>query len=272
MVIQLKTVYIDVLITVNIFVDFILLLCTQKLLNIRAKLLRVIIAGISGGFFSLAALLPTMPFGLNFLSDIIFAAAMVFIAFGFGNPKIFLRRVAVYFALSFSFCGLMIFVYNTFHPAGMEIYNDTVYFNISPFMLIILSLVSYYTMKLIKRVTKGVCGKKVCQIEIAVNEEITSFSAAVDTGCTVKEPFSGDYVIIAEDAILRDLRFRNDTMRVIPFESLGGSGFIRGYRVKSIKIDGKEVEQDVYLGVCNNVLKGEIKALVPYELIECEVI
>ena len=30
MVIQLKTVYIDVLITVNIFVDFILLLCTQK--------------------------------------------------------------------------------------------------------------------------------------------------------------------------------------------------------------------------------------------------
>ena len=268
----MKTVYIDVLMTVNIFVDFFLLLCTQKLLGIRAKLLRVISGSVAGGVFSLAALFPSMPFGLNFLSDLIFASAIILIAFGFGSPKVFIRRAAVYFALSFTFCGIMIFVYNTFHPAGMEIYNDTVYFNISPFMLIILSLVSYYTMKLIKRLTKGVCGKKVCQIEIAVNEEITSFSAAVDTGCTVKEPFSGDYVIIAEDAILRDLRFRNDTMRVIPFESLGGSGYIRGYRVNSIKIDGKDVEQDVYLGVCENVLKGEIKALVPYELIECEVI
>ena len=166
----------------------------------------------------------------------------------------------------------MIFVYNTFHPAGMEIYNDTVYFNISPFLLIILSLVSYYIMKLIKRLTKGVCGKKICQIEIELNNDATSFLAAVDTGCNVKEPFSGDYVIIAEDSILRDLHLCNDKMRVIPFESLGGKGFMRGYRLSSLKIDGKESEQDVYLGVCENVLNGEIKALVPYELTESEVI
>ena len=268
----MKTVYIDVLITVNIFVDFFLILCTQKLLNIRAKLLRIIFGSLAGGVFSLAALLPPMPFGLNFLSDLLFAALIILIAFGFSGTKTFIRRAAVYFALSFTFCGVMIFVYNTFHPAGMEIYNDTVYFNISPFLLIILSLVSYYIMKLIKRLTKGVCGKKVCQIEIELNNDATSFLAAVDTGCNVKEPFSGDYVIIAEDSILRDLHLCNDKMRVIPFESLGGKGFIRGYRLSSLKIDGKESEQDVYLGVCENVLNGEIKAIVPYELTESEVI
>lgn len=114
--------------------------------------------------------------------------------------------------------------------------------------------------------------KKICQIEIELNNDATSFLAAVDTGCNVKEPFSGDYVIIAEDSILRDLHLCNDKMRVIPFESLGGKGFIRGYRLSSLKIDGKESEQDVYLGVCENVLNGEIKALVPYELTESEVI
>ena len=61
-------------------------------------------------------------------------------------------------------------------------------------------------------------------------------------------------------------------MRVIPFGSLGGNGFIRGYRVSRLKIDGRESEHDVYLGVCENVLKGEIKALVPYEITEGEVI
>ena len=184
----------------------------------------------------------------------------------------FLRRVAVYFALSFAFCGLMVFVCTTFHPKGMEICNDTVYFNISPFLLIILTLVCYYTTRLLKRLTKGVRGKSTCNIEISMGGAETSFLAAVDTGCTVKEPFSGDYVIIAEEEILRDLHLCNDKMRVIPFESLGGKGFIRGYRLSSLKIDGKESEQDVYLGVCENVLNGEIKALVPYELTESEVI
>lgn len=268
----MKTVYIDVLITVNIFVDLILLLCTQKLLNIRARLFRIILGSLSGGLFSLAALMPTMPFGLNLLFDLLFAATIILIAFGFGMPKTFIRRVAVYFALSFSFCGFMIFVYNQFHPVGIDILNDTVYINISPVLLIILSLISYYMLKLIKRLTKGICGKSACQIEVGINQRITSFLAAVDTCCHVKEPFSGNYVIIAEDNLLRDLHFSHDTMRIIPFESLGGEGFIRGYRINSLKIDGKEVGQHVYLGVCKNVLKGEIKALVPYELIECEVI
>ncbi|MBQ1716762.1 MAG: sigma-E processing peptidase SpoIIGA, partial [Ruminococcus sp.] len=243
-----------------------------KLLDARASLLRVILGSLLGGVFSLAALLPKLPFGLNLISDLVFAALIVLVSLGFGGMRVFLRRVAVYFGLSFGFCGLMVFVYTTFHPKGMEIYNDTVYFNISPFLLIILTLACYYTTRLLKRLTKGVCGKSTCHIEISMDGTETSFLAVVDTGCTVKEPFSGDYVIIAEDSILRDLHLCNDKMRVIPFESLGGKGFIRGYRLSSLKIDGKESEQDVYLGVCENVLNGEIRALVPYELTESEVI
>ncbi|MBR1481714.1 MAG: sigma-E processing peptidase SpoIIGA [Ruminococcus sp.] len=264
----MKTVYIDVLITVNIFIDFILLLCTQKLLNIRARMLRVILGSVAGGLCSLAALFPSLPFGLNIMSDLLFAAVIILTAFGFGRAKLFIRRVAVFFALSFSFCGLMLFIYHAFHPAGMEIYNDTVYFNISPLLLIILTLVSYYATKLYRRLTKGSCGQHACRIELAINHCSTSFPAVIDTGCKVKEPFSGDYVIIAEETILHDLRFQNVTMRIIPFESLGGEGILRGYKADEVKIDGKEVEQGVYLGVCDNVLKGELKALVPYALIE----
>lgn len=266
----MRTVYIDVLITVNIFVDFFLLLCTKRLLNIRAKLWRLIAGSVTGGFFSLSALLPRMPFGLNLLSDLLIAAVMILTAFGFGGAKRFLRRVAVCFALSFGFCGLMMFIYTTFEPEGMEIYNDTVYFNISPFLLIILTLICYYTLRLIKRLTKGVCGKSACNIEITLNGGTVCFCAAVDTGCTVKEPFSGDYVIIAESEILRDLHLDDATIRVIPFESLGGEGYLRGYKAERVRIDGRELTQGVYLGVCENTLKGEIKALTPSELLKNE--
>lgn len=84
----------------------------------------------------------------------------------------------------------------------------------------------------------------------------------------MKEPFSGDYVIIAEEEILRDLRLRDDTIRIIPFESLGGKGILRGYRADSVRINGKRLDSDVYLGVCeNNILTGEIKALAPSDLL-----
>ena len=259
----MTTVYVDVLITVNIFIDFLLILCVKKLLDVRASLLRVILGSLLGGVFSLAALLPKLPFGLNLLSDLVFAALIVLTSLGFGGLRVFLRRVAVYFGLSFAFCGLMVFVYTTFHPKGMEIYNDTVYFNISPFLLIILTLVCYYTTRLLKRLTR----KSTCHIEISVDGTETSFLAVVDTGCTVKEPFSGDYVIIAEEEILRDLHLRDDTIRIIPFESLGGKGILRGYRADSVRINGKRLDSDVYLGVCENILTGEIKALAPSGLL-----
>lgn len=268
MVTALKTIYIDVLITVNLFADFLLLLGTRQLLSIRAKLWRMTAGAAVGGLCSLCALLPRLPFGLNLLLDFIVAAAVVLCAFGFGGLKNFIRRVAVLFALSFCFCGLMTLLYTTFQPEGMEIFNNTVYFNISPVLLIILTLVCYYTTRLVRRLTKGVCGKSTCQTEIYLNGESAVFIAAIDTGCSVKEPFSGESVIIAEDAILQDLRLENATMRVIPFESLGGSGMLRGYRLERLVIDGKESDKGAYLGVCDGVLKGEVRALMPYDLIK----
>lgn len=63
------------------------------------------------------------------------------------------------------------FLYNAFKPKGMEVYNDTVYFNISPVLLIILTLVCYYILKLTKILTKGGNGSGVCKVEIKVNEQ-----------------------------------------------------------------------------------------------------
>ena len=264
------TVYIDVLITVNIFIDFFLILCTKTLLHISQKLSRLIFGAVLGGVFSLAALLPRIPFGLNLIFDAALAVPIILVSFGFCSFKLFLKRFIVYFFCSFFFCGIMIFVYTSFKPKSMEIYNDVIYFNISPFLLIILTLVCYYTLRLLQRLTKGVCGRSTCNVEIALGGSRTSFFAAVDTGCTAKEPFSGEYVIFAEEGILRDLRLRDDKIRIIPFESLGGGGIVKGYRADSVIIDGKRLNSGVYLGVCQNILSGEIKALVPSVLLADE--
>ena len=264
----MRTVYIDVLITVNIFIDFFLILCTRNFLHIRVSLKRMILGSIFGGSLSLVALFPAQPALINLVINLFSATAIIFITFGKSNLKCYITRVAVYFLCSFAFCGIMIFIYTTFKPSGMEIYNDVVYFNISPVILIILTLVCYYILKLIKRLTKGVCGGDTCNVEICISDVSDTFIAKIDTGCNVKEPFSGEYVIIAERSVIENIHPDETKMRVIPFSSLGGEGYIKGFKPKCVKIDGKELTEGVYIGICCNVIKGDIKALVPNEILK----
>lgn len=55
--------------------------------------------------------------------------------------------------------------------------------------------------------------------------------------------------------------------QVIPFESLGGNR-CKGFPPDKVKIDGKEICKNIYIGICNDVLKGDVKAIIPYELVK----
>ena len=61
----MKSVYIDVLITVNVFIDFILILCTKKALCINTSFKKMLLASLLGGVQSLIALFPPLPFFLH---------------------------------------------------------------------------------------------------------------------------------------------------------------------------------------------------------------
>lgn len=90
----------------------------------------------------------------------------------------------------------------------------------------------------------------------------------IDTGCNLVEPFSGNYVIIAEQNIFDDYVPDETKTRIIPFESLGGNGIVKGFPPDKVKIDGKEICKSIYIGICNDVLKGDVKAIIPYELVK----
>lgn len=226
----------------------------------------MILGSILGGVLSLVALLPMLVFPINIVIDIISAALIILVSFGVCGIKAFLKRIAVYFSLSFSFCGIMLGIYTAFKPKGMEIYNDVVYFNISPVLLIILTVICYYIQYIIRRLTKGEGGFDICNVEVIINENSYSFPAKVDTGCNLKEPFSGDYVIVVEKSLIDNYNPSDDNSRIIPFESLGGCGIIKGFKPNGIKIDGVNKDNCIYIGICNNILTGDIKALIPEEL------
>lgn len=262
----MRAVYVDVLITVNVFIDFFLILCTKKSLHLNATYKRMILGAVLGGGLSLVALVPKLSFVINIIIDIAGACIIVFTAFGKCSGLLYVKRVVVYFSFSFLFCGIMMFICSTFKPTGMAIINDVVYFNISPVVLIMLTLICYYILRLIKKFAGTDLGGDVRNIEIVADDKKICFAAKVDTGCNLREPFSGNLVIVVEKKLLDGFSPSDSKKRIIPFSSLGGSGIIEGFLPKEIKIDGIKYTDNVYVGICENVIKGEVGALIPAEL------
>ena len=263
----MKNVYIDILITVNFFIDYFLLLCTKKFLGIHIKYYRLVIGSIIGGITSLSALLPTLSWGLNILIDLLIAILIITITFGKCKIQTYVKRVVVYFTISFTFCGIMIFIYINFKPSNMGIFNDVVYFDISPIILIILTMLCYYVMLLIKKFTRNIFHNYICNVEVEIEKKAYTFTAKIDSGCNLKEPFSGNSVIIAEKNLFDNFEFPENKFRIIPFETLSGKGVIKGFATDRVIIDGKPIIYPVYVGICENVFKDDTKALVPLEII-----
>ena len=75
-----------------------------------------------------------------------------------------------------------------------------------------------------------------------------------------------DYVIITEHKIIDYYSPEEFSVRLIPFESLGGKGILKGFKPDMVIIDGKELADSVYIGICENILNGDVKALIPNEI------
>lgn len=263
----MRTVYVDVLIVVNMVIDWIMLLSAGRLLKLSTKPRRVLLGGAAGSVCSLAALLPKLAPPVNLLLDIGFAALMVFTAYGRASPKNFFIRTLTLFAVSFSFCGAMIFICTVFHPSGIAVVNDVVYFNINPVVLILLTLCCFYSLKLFSRITRKDFGKRICLVSVKIGGSVSEFQAIVDSGCHVTEPFSGNFVIIADKSCINSISLTNFPIRIIPYQSLGGNGILKGIMTEEASIDGIPLSEHIYIGLCSGIIKGDIKAIVPYELI-----
>ena len=262
--IGVHTIYVDVLVVINMFEDFLLLLCVKYILRLKVKYLRVIAASVIGGISSVSVLLPSVNFLFSIIIRLLLGASLAFIAFGYKSGKQFIKTSFTLIILSFLFSGAMIFFYLAVKPDGMYIVNDMVYFDISPVLLIILTVLIYFILFIYRKVFQNHARSGlVHSVKILYKNNKAEFKCKTDSGCNVKEPFSGSSVIIAEKSQLGDINVNEQSLRIIPFESLGGSGIIKGFKPDEVYIDGSKVNEEIYIGICDNVINSEIKGLMP---------
>ena len=98
-----QVIYIDVLICVNLVINYFLILATSKFLYLKLKRLRLILGEVLGAVYSLYILLPDYSVFVSLIIRLFMAVTIMGAVFGFKNFKILAKSVAYFFVVSFLF-------------------------------------------------------------------------------------------------------------------------------------------------------------------------
>lgn len=242
------TVYADILIAVNIITDYFLLRLTASLSSKSPSLLRITSGAVLGGLFSLWIFADVKGFLLNLAFNIFSAAVLTAVVFGFGNLKVYLRRLFTLFGVSFLYAGAMLLLQNTLSPYGLTVHNSVVYFNISPLYLALFSAVGYLLASLLKgALKKNNTEAEACTVTAVLNKKTVEIKGIIDTGNSLSDPFGLSEIIIVSPegfAPFKNEENLSRRFRAIPVKTVGGESLLEGYRIDKavINTSGKRVE------------------------------
>ncbi len=259
------TVYIDVLLAINLYINYFLIRGTALFLhrNISAK--RTLAAASVGALFSLCIFLPELPFILTVLIKTISGAATAFAAFGYRGLSDFIIDILCFMVISFMYAGLMMALWSYAAPLGMYYRNGAAYFDVPMIAVAIFTAIAYAVVRFIRYLSdKRTISAEIKDITISHLSRCVTIKAIPDTGNSLCDLFSGTPVIICRMAAIDAITPENirtylsgstdviEAIRLVPCHTVGGSALIPIFRADDILLDGKRV--DALIGVSKNEL------------------
>ncbi|MBQ7809906.1 MAG: sigma-E processing peptidase SpoIIGA [Clostridia bacterium] len=265
----MQTIYVDTLLCVNMFIDYIMLYSVRKILRINSKAVLLLPASILAAVSTLGVFLPFYTKLFSVIYRVVSGTLTILVAFGLTSLKKFLIRLVTYIGISISFSGFIVLIWLMLKPKGVAVYNDAVYFDISPVMLILCTLIAFISLSVLEKLkTKHNPKIKIHKVTVFYENTECTFNSMVDTGCNLKEPFSGLPVIIAEKELIDENEIKAEKLRLVPYRTLSGDGLLKAFKPEKTLIDGREVKDGCYIGISNGRLTNEIKSLMGSEITE----
>lgn len=272
-------VYVDILILVNLLVNYFLLLTVRGFLHVPAGRGRVFLGALAGAFGSLVIFLPQPHWSIGLLYRLAISAVMVLVCFFPVSRRLFLKLLGLLYLASFGFAGFMLALWAMGQSSGLLMNNGILYLPVSPLLLLILAVAAYVVMALLRRFTGPREPKnRFCTLHITHGGKQVQLCGKIDTGSTLQEPFSHKPALVVEktavlsllpQCLLRDAPPSgwDSGIRMIPYHAVSGAGYLPGFVPDQLEItaDGERREvSGCWLAVCGQRLgSGEFQALVP---------
>ncbi len=271
-------IYADVLIVLNAYVDYILILSTEKIFKSNIKLHRRILGAFVGSLTSLMIFVPIKSELISISVGIVSTVIISLICFGFKSIRLMIKACVVMYLLSCTYCGIMFLLWRITQNSSIVINNNVVYFDISPLFLIISTVICYVIVTFVSKLILRRQAISTCMLDITFGCVSVNLRGMIDTGNTLHDSLSGLPVIIIDkisgiSIVGTDLNSADaDTLltldlngfRYIPCSSVAGSGCLPAFRPDSIILcmNGEYSFISAYIAVSDSTFADGFNAIV----------
>ena len=193
------TVYVDLLFGLNTLINYLLLRGSAALGGCPVRLWRLALAAVLGGSYAVAAVLP----GLTGLQGTIYqglcAALMLLTAFGWKRNTI--KQGLFFLGLSFAFSGMVLVAVQLAEPDFLLL-GGRAYYAVSTPTLLLLAGLSYTFAAVVLAGCGTHTGGDIIPLRLHLAGRELPLRALRDTGNTLRDPMTGQPVLIAAQAAL----------------------------------------------------------------------
>jgi stage II sporulation protein GA (sporulation sigma-E factor processing peptidase) len=239
-------VYLDVFFMINFIMDYMIILITSRIAKVKKKRIRQLAGAGCGALYSVIVIKPLTNHLFKItLVNILIAAVMVLISFGFTSASVYIKNVFLLFVVSFTMSGIINYLYYSTvigkYVRNVLSGNSNKVVNARKFILV--SVLAYILLSAIVRIIFSV--RKDMELYYDVKITFRGKSVVVrglyDTGNGLTEPVNGKMVHIAEYKILKPLlegdEKAKENIYVIPFHSIGEEdGIMYGIRMDEMVV------------------------------------
>ena len=238
------TVYVDGILLLNFFFDFLLLLTTAIILKRNVKMFRIILGAFIGSLSILVLFFKINSFEL-FLIKVYLGFLMCIVTFGFKNIKYFGTNMGTFYVVSILLGGFLYYLNLEFSYKhdGLIFYHKGVSVNVI-FLCIFSPIILYIYIRQVRMYKSRVCN---CyKVRVYIGRKVLNLNGYMDSGNTLC--FKGRPVIITNI----DNQFRSKKY-LVPYTSVSGVSLIECIRVSRVEVLGLGEFKDVYLGFSKNM-------------------
>ena len=238
-------VYLDLVMFINFFLDFLLLLGVCILLKRNVKLGKIIFGAFIGGLSILILFLKMNSIEL-FLFKFVISVVMILVSFGYKSFKYTFMNLLYLYVLSIFLGGFLYFLNDQFSikKEGLVFINNG--FSITMLFIVLISpVVIYFYVKMIK--SFKVSYSNYYSVEIYYNDLKIDCTGYLDSGNSLS--YLGNSVILLDK---RKFIFDVETYLFVPYETVSGSSVVKCFKPSKVVINN-EVCKKVLVGIIDNV-------------------
>lgn len=237
----MQTIYLDVLLVCNLYVNYILLRMTARLMHCRLRFSRCLIVSAIGSLSTLMIFLPPMPALLSVLCKLLVALLLCMCAFGIKEPLRLCKSTICLFCSSFLLAGILL-ACALFCGVKVLHANSCWYLDVSLLHLVLFTIAAYLLLHAVQYLQdRSHAADGGYRVIIRYRRCTAQLEGLADTGNSLVDFFTGKPVIICDSAQLRgiappDLHTPVKGFRLLPCSTVAGSCVIPVFRPDEVVI------------------------------------